>query len=658
MRVVLFFFFICVSISINAEDCFKLNKSDSQCVYRTDNGTITSNTAYYPFPNSNRISGMAITGQITKCSPEYVVRVILKDREGQEYLIMEAYEELNDGEIIRFEDYAEETLSLSDVEPDSIKVYIKGAKLQINSVTVNNAKSQQAMGQCQKAIRTRQVSSIVERINEYNKRKERPWIAGETELSKQPYIVRKRLLGLSDDTSSGGIEYYVGGYFVVGHGEVQPNRQTENDPFVDSFDWRNRHGKNWITSVKHQGFTAYCVPFGALGCTEALTRLYYNNADLEIDLSEQEIASCADTVPHKFYQGFKEPCVLNYIYEHGVCDEAVYPLDTIGYDSLSYVPICYSGVIEPNEWVKTGSPATYIDSNLQDIKRQLITKGPLLSGWYGPPSEPGHAMALVGYGKIKATDTYEYFNSNTHNIETRPASDAYIGTTYWIFKNSCGDSVLHGGYYYLIFSPMVGNNGNVYISDMITPYSLGLPITTLSYNDDDIIIEDADGDGFYNWGIGEKPQGCPSWIPNDRDGDDSDPTKSFMNAYGHLANIADRVSGHWTLSSDFTYNYNSNILLYDDIIIPYGRTLTVSSPVVCIGNATITVQDGGHLVIDGGILANAKINLSSSSYFTILNGGLVYMRKNCDFSAPFGSTVEVVSGEINGPYIKKSAKWE
>jgi len=71
----------------------------------------------------------------------------------------------------------------------------------------------------------------------------------------------------------------------------------------------------------------------------------------------------------------------------------------------------------------------------------------------------------------------------------------------------------------------------------------------------------------------------------------------------------------------------------------------------------ITVQNGGTLVIDGGILANALINLSSSSHVRIVNGGTIYMRKNRYFSAPVGCVVEIENGEIRGPYIKKSAKW-
>ena len=72
----------------------------------------------------------------------------------------------------------------------------------------------------------------------------------------------------------------------------------------------------------------------------------------------------------------------------------------------------------------------------------------------------------------------------------------------------------------------------------------------------------------------------------------------------------------------------------------------------------LTVLNGGDLVIDGGILANASIQLTSSSNITIKNGGKIFMRKNHDLYAPVGCVVNVIDGEICGPYVKKSEIWE
>ena len=54
----------------------------------------------------------------------------------------------------------------------------------------------------------------------------------------------------------------------------------------------------------------------------------------------------------------------------------------------------------------------------------------------------------------------------------------------------------------------------------------------------------------------------------------------------------------------------------------------------------------------------ASIHLTSSSNITIKNGGKIYTRKNHDFYAPVGCIVNVIDGEICGPYVKRPEIWE
>lgn len=648
--------FLCVFFSITAYGLTESGISTSKLADERSQIIANVNMAFMPFGDDKPISGLSISGLIKKTSPDYVARVILTDKDGNEYLILEMYEEINQEGTFIFKDYSDETQFLSNIVPDSIKVFIKDASIQINSITIREASTDTVeFNSNLKLQKVQRSNSIVERINEYNTEKGRPWIAGITELSMLPYEKRRRVLGFPEDMSTGGLEYYIGGYFLFGHEPIAQKKSLNNDPFVDSFDWRNRHGKNWMTSVKHQGWTEYCMAFATLGCLEALTKLYYNNASLEVDLSEQEIASCSDSSPRAFYEGIPYDKAIDYVYEHGVCDEAVYPLDTLGYYNPAYNLTCNSEDIIPNEFIRTGSPKTSFFEWMYDIKRKLISEGPLISGWE-PSSlnENGHAMALVGYGKVGSTDTITYYNPNTNTVHTYYLSvpPAYIGSTYWIFKNSYGSDNLHGGYYYMIFNNMIGDNSNILIQNMILPSSLGLPIISLNYTDDDIIIEDADGDGYYNWGIGEKPQDCPLWIPDVEDGDDSDSEVAEMDAYGHLHPISTRPS--WTLSSDYTYG-TGNSVLAGDIVVPNGCTLTIAGGLMCTGTTTITVEAGGNLIIDGGVLANANLILSSSSRVRIKNDGTVYMRKDHDFSAPLGCVVEIEKGTICGPFKKISS---
>ena len=52
------------------------------------------------------------------------------------------------------------------------------------------------------------------------------------------------------------------------------------------------------------------------------------------------------------------------------------------------------------------------------------------------------------------------------------------------------------------------------------------------------------------------------------------------------------------------------------------------------------------MIIDGGVLTNAKISLQPGGKITIINGGKIVMRTNTDFSAPVGAIIDIQNGEI------------
>ena len=104
--------------------------------------------------------------------------------------------------------------------------------------------------------------------------------------------------------------------------DLSTRSTTTTSPFVTEFDWRNRHGKNWMTPVKNQGWCQSCWIFAAVGTVEAYTNLYYNRL-LNYNLSEQEIMHCI---------GYPTPCnpgycrdAYSYIYNHGVVTENCMP---------------------------------------------------------------------------------------------------------------------------------------------------------------------------------------------------------------------------------------------------------------------------------------------------------------------------------------------
>ncbi len=63
----------------------------------------------------------------------------------------------------------------------------------------------------------------------------------------------------------------------------------------ESFDWRNRHGENWMTPIRDQGNAGNCFIFGKIGSFESQINLYFNQ-HLNADLSEQIQADCIEGI--------------------------------------------------------------------------------------------------------------------------------------------------------------------------------------------------------------------------------------------------------------------------------------------------------------------------------------------------------------------------
>ncbi|MCK5055302.1 MAG: hypothetical protein KAT34_01495 [Candidatus Aminicenantes bacterium] len=91
----------------------------------------------------------------------------------------------------------------------------------------------------------------------------------------------------------------------------------------DNLDWRDKNGKNWLSSIKDQASCGSCFVFGPTAVVESLYKIETNQPDIQPDFSEQHLLSCANAGNCTI--GGWAPAVLNYIEVIGFSSETCFP---------------------------------------------------------------------------------------------------------------------------------------------------------------------------------------------------------------------------------------------------------------------------------------------------------------------------------------------
>lgn len=576
-------------------------------------------------------------------------RIVLEDKDGHNYLVVESDWCRNDTTIVNLTEYCEETAILDGIVPLRLKCYLTdGASIDITGFHVSNqipTRDANFIVRNKKEIRRKQVLNIVDRINANNRKHHKLWKAGLTGLSIRPHEEKMAILGCPIDGKTYGIEYYSSGIIDIGASLQSSLGQRTSSPYVDYFDWRDQHGKNWITPVKDQGGSGYCSAFSAISCTEALVNLYLNNL-ISLDLSEQEAASCNSYTlnsSENFYSdGMPIKYPLFYIRDVGVCDEDSYPFVD---DSLAR--FCHSDLVIPHDIVTISGISSDLkfplQSNEERIKDALIKYGPLSSGIY-TTAGPNHAMALIGYGIIKEGDIvqriWNYSGINTGLTDTIHVThdNPLIGRNFWIFKNS----YLNGGSvnqpYMLVTMDLSSSINNTYA--LFNP-QLRRRASDGNYElVNDVVCEDSDGDGFYFWGLGPKPSHCPAWAPDESDGDDSDRSKGHMNEYGFCEELSLECPMYQYIANDTTLVSPENRTNYLGVL--RGATVTLQAQQVFANGTQLLLDNGATLIINGVTISGSYLRPYPGSKIFLNNGAKIQK----PFEVPLGVELIINRGSI------------
>jgi len=447
---------------------------------------------------------------------------------------------LSQDSIFSFEYECEESCFFDSYIPSDIILQVSDASLIIDEINWSNISNPDALNlqySAKSNKNSEKLAAVVSYIDENNL----IWIAEETEFSQLRYS--EKAISWGSDYRSFGFEFYSYGFYSV----FGPSSSSSvmNYGYADNFDWRNRHnsnmedspyynagGEGWVTPAVCQGLgcwynneflcntnqnecdalggiyreAATCWIFGPTAHIEALTNLYYNEF-INVDLSEQYIACEENTVGRNTIYN-----ALKHYKNEGVPDE-----DCLHYSAS--LENCDDLCTSPSERIWIDDYTRYINPTDEETRQYLMEYGSVTAELiYFPWGTGGHSMALIGWGVIDE-DALGVTGIGT------PIDESWYGTTYWIFKESSGPGVHHNGFRYIIDWD---NNSNIYTIDR--------HIVRLNRNDDDVNCFDKDGDGYYFWGIGNKPSYCDD-CPAEPDGDDSDPGLGPINEFGACAII-------------------------------------------------------------------------------------------------------------------------
>lgn len=535
-----------------AQECIPQLQSMNLVPFSRYEEVIADESKVVPLDNQKTIYGFSISGVLTFASSSGYFKAVLHTKSGHEYLIYRDFGGLNESNYsLSLNNVCYETAFLRGEIPMSVEFLATDCSFRLTGMNIVSQTSESSddlmtFAQMIKRLKRDAQLQMVDKINDHNLKNGIPWIAGITSVSELPYEQRKYLFGDLSEIESYGWEYYKGGILSYVNADFSKADfvDTTTEPYVEYFNWTNRHGVNWNSSVYNQWdetghYTGTCWAYAPKSTIEAFVNIYTGNF-VNPNTSIQEIVSCSGgkykpLEDYYLLQGGFHSTVMKYIQSSGITGESDFPWQQVAlpcdHPSKKRIPCIW---YKPEKRISFDTPNNEI-GRLELMKR-IMNNGPICITAY----EANHSMSLVGWGVIKPGKFLEYWGTDYITVdENHPLANK----VYWIFKNSCGSGWGYNGYacivrgiYHKTEPLKKGEHSPCYrfvdahcfegtLERKIN--GIDVPIPKVAY--------DNDGDGYYRWGLSGKPEGLEA--PDLQDGDDSDPTIGPMDQYGRVSKL-------------------------------------------------------------------------------------------------------------------------
>ena len=196
------------------------------------------------------------------------------------------------------------------------------------------------------------------------------WIAKENPVSMLPPEERRKRLGAMEELDTGAAA-----------GESPSGAVT----LPSAFDWRNYNGNDFVTPVRNQGNCGSCWAFSTTAALESKTLITYGWSDSDLNLSEQIVVSCTDTLapsgdarPNNCESGGYASTASDFLKYTGTNLETCYTYTATDGACSSACSSWQSNVFKFTSWSSVVSGGTATASAL---KNAIYASGPVVA-WF------------------------------------------------------------------------------------------------------------------------------------------------------------------------------------------------------------------------------------------------------------------------------------